>query len=300
MLKFFAAACTLAATLVFFTACSDSDPAAAANAPQSFVIALEPDKDPDAMLADRAALAAFLETSTNREAEVIIPISAVVIREGLLNGTIDAAYVSGTAAARLMRDNAVDILLATEINGNTFYESYWVARKDAPYQSVHDLRGQPIAFASRTSTSGFLVPLWDLHSQNLIPAGAGPEAFFGAGNVHFGVGYVSAIERVLDGSAQAAAVSYYVLDEDKHLSAAQRAQLRAIDRQGPVPTHVIVVRANLHPDARAALRAALQSLNSTDTALRDRLFNATLVEVDPQQHLASIREALAFAEALPQ
>lgn len=289
---------TAVLTVLALGGCGGGEPEA--SAAEGLIIALEPDKDPDAMLADRSALAAYLGEATARPVEVIIPLSSVVIREGLRNGTIDAAYVSGTAAARLIEEGDVAMLLATAINGKPSYESYWVGLKEAPYTSVEELRGQPIAFASRTSTSGFLVPLWDLHKQGLIDAEGGPQAFFGEGNIHYGVGYVSAIERVLAGDVEAAAVSYYVLDKDKHLSPEQRARLRAIDRQGPVPTHVIVVRSGMDPDALASLRTAFMALNTGDTGLRDRLFGASLVEAEASEHLASIREALDFAEAVQQ
>ena len=38
---------------------------------------------------------------------------------------------------------------------------------------------------------------------------------------------------------------YAVLDRDQHLTATQRAQLRRLQAQGPVPSHVIAVRASL-------------------------------------------------------
>ena len=99
---------------------------------------------------------------------------------------------------------------AGEIDGKTSYKSYWVTLKEKPYQSVKDLQGKPIAFSGKTSTSGYVIPLWDLRQKNLISDSGKAEEFFGAGNVWFGSGYVSAVERVLNGDAEAAAVSYYV------------------------------------------------------------------------------------------
>ena len=256
------------------------------------VIAMEPDKDPDAMLADREALQTFVTEQTTIEAEAIVPLSSAVITEGLKNGTIDIAYLSSTATARLMDTGAVEILLANEIDGEPSYLSYWLALKESPYTSIADLKDQPIAFSSRTSTSGFLIPTWDLYKKGLITLETGPAGFFGERNVYYGVGYVSAVERVLDGSAQAAAVSYYVYEKDKHLSQAQRDRLKVIDTQGPVPSHVLVVRKALHPDTKDALRSAFLSMNESGVELRDRLFGSPLVEVNAEEHLAVTMEAL--------
>lgn len=256
------------------------------------VIALEPDKDPDAMLADREALQAFVSEKTAIETEAIVPLSSAVIIEGLKNGTIDIAYLSSTATARLMDTEAIEILLANEIDGKPSYLSYWLTLKEAPYTSIKDLQNQPIAFSSRTSTSGFLIPTWDLYKQGLVSLETGPVGFFGERNVYYGVGYVSAVERVLDGSAQAAAVSYYVYEKDKHLSKAQRDRLKVIDTQGPVPSHVLVVRKALHPDTKDSLRAAFLSMNESGVDLRDRLFGSPLIEVETEAHLAVTLEAL--------
>ena len=115
------------------------------------------------------------------------------------------------------------------------------------------------------------------------------------GNLFFGTGYVSAVERVLNGQAEAAAVSYYVLDKDKHLTAEQRAKLKKVTEQGPVPTHIIAVRSSVAAADRAALKNAIVTMNEKgNEELRDKLFTSKLVEVDAEKHLRSIREALEF------
>lgn len=288
----------LLTTIGFFVGCgSQSDDASDASV-QKIIVALEPDKDPDAMLEDRKAIQSYLSKTTGNLVEAIVPISSVVIYEGLRNGSIDLAYLSATAAARLVESDVVDILLAELINGQPHYQSYWITLKDAPYQSVEDLEGQPIAFSSRTSTSGFLIPVWDLYTRGLIDLENGPEGFFGEGNVFYGVGYVSAAERVLDGSAEAAAVSYYVLDQDKHLSAEQRGHLRMLDSQGPVPSHVIVVRKNLNDADKAAIREALLRMNTDAVELRNRIFGTELAPADAETHLQSTLEALEISRSM--
>ena len=265
---------------------------------QKFVVALKPDKNPEVLRAEKAQLSSFLAGKLGRPVEVIIPLSATVILEGFANGTIDLGYLSATDLVNARTRGVADLLLAGEFpDGRTAYDSYWVVKKDAPYRSIEDLRGKPVAFASRTSTSGFIVPLLDLKKRGLLGPDADPAGFFGAGNVFFGVGYVSAIERVLAGEAEAAAVSYYVLDQDKHLSPAQRDQLRMLQKQGPVPSHVLAVRGTLAPADAAALRAALLALNEpAASGLRDKVFTTKLVPADGAAHVASLAEGLTLAK----
>ena len=289
--------CLLSSFLVLVGCAPQSDEAADASV-RKIIVALEPDKDPDAMLEDRVALETYLSETTEKPVEAMVPISSAVIYEGLRNGSIDLAYLSATAAAKLVENDVIDILLAELINGQPNYKSYWITLKGTPYQSVADLAGQPIAFSSRTSTSGFLIPVWDLYTQGLIDLENGPEGFFGEGNVFYGVGYVSAAERVLDGSAEAAAVSYYVLDKDKHLSAEQRARLRMLDSQGPVPSHVVVVRKGLSEADKAAVKDALLRMNTDAVELRDRIFGAELAPADAETHLQTTREALEISRTM--
>ncbi len=269
----------------------------AALAVEKVVVALKPDKNPELMLQEKRALEAFLAAELGRPAEVVIPLSAATILEGLANGTIDLGYLSATDMVNARARNIGHVLLAGEFgDGRTAYDSYWVVKKDAPYRTIEDLRGKPVAFASKTSTSGFVIPLLDLRGRGLIGEDGNAEAFFGRGNLYYGVGYVSAIERVLAGDAEAAAVSYYVLDKDKHLSVEQRAQLRMLQKQGPVPSHVVAVRTSLADADVATLRAAMLKLNTSEhAALRDKLFTTRLVPVDEAAHLAPLADGLALA-----
>ena len=182
ILLFFAAAAIAAVSIGCGGSTQSPSNTANGNAAtgQKLVVALKPDKNPDQMIAERDAAAKFLSEKLGRPVEVIIPLSAAVINEGFSNGTIDLGYLSGTD---LINAKDAELLLVGEINGKTTYKSYWLSLKEKPYSSVNDLKGKPIAFASRTSTSGYVMPLWDLRQKGLISEKADPEEFFGKGNV---------------------------------------------------------------------------------------------------------------------
>lgn len=284
---------------LFISGCGSSTSENATNAAKpdastkKLVIALKPDKDPDQMMAERETLQKYMSEKLGRPVEVIIPLSAAVINEGFANGTIDIGYLSGND---LIKAKDAELLLVGEINGKTTYQSYWLALKEKPYQSIVELKGKPIAFASRTSTSGFIIPLWDLKKRGLLTEANDPETFFGKDNVFYGTGYVSAVERVLNGEAEAAAVSYYVLDEDKHLSAEQRAKLKKVQEQGDVPTHIIAIRKGITGADRDKIKAAFLTMNDAgNEQLRDKLFTSKLVEAEQEAHLKPLKEALEVA-----
>ncbi|MDX2227203.1 MAG: phosphate/phosphite/phosphonate ABC transporter substrate-binding protein [Verrucomicrobiae bacterium] len=288
--------CLLMAVCLLHSACTPKKSAATEAKPETgskIIVALKPDKDPQKMLEERTNLASFLSAKMGRPVEVIVPLSSAVIQEGFANGTIDLGYLSSTDMVTARKNGAADLLLAGEIDGKTTYESYWLCLKEKPYSSVRDLKGKKVAFASRTSTSGCIIPLNDLYEQGLLGTEVSPESFFGTGNVWYGSGYTTATDRVFSGDAEAAAVSDYVFNKDKHLTAEQRDKLKVLDTQGPVPTHTLAVRKTLSPAERDRLKAALLSLNEEPhTALRDKVFTSKIVEVDADGHLAPIQKAM--------
>jgi len=266
---------------------------------KELIIALKPDKDPEAMLAERASLEKHLAREMGIPVKVIIPLTSTVILEGFGNGTVDLGYLSSTDMLNARREKVAHILLAGEIDGRTSYTSYWLALKVKPYTSVADLRGKPISFASKTSSSGYIVPLAALVRKGFLKEKANPEDFFGKGNVSFGTGYTSVVERVLNGDSEACAVSYYVLDKDKHLTPEQRALLKKIDEQGPVPTHVLAIRSSLPPEHRARILKAFQAFNKANPELRDKIFTSPMVEVDEEAHLKPLEEDLRMTGMIP-
>lgn len=261
-----------------------------AESPKEVIIALKPDKNPEQMQSERAQLEKVLSENLGTKVKVIIPISSAVILQGFANGTIDLGYLSSLDMVNAEKIKAADVLLAGEINGKTSYESYWLTKKVNKAKTIKDLKKKPVAFASRTSTSGYLIPFWDLIQSGELKPKESVEKYFSS--VFYGTGYVSAIQKVLDGTVEAAAVSDYVFLGDKHLSVEEKSQLRILDTQGPVPTHVIAVRSTMDRKIQSQLRTALLKLNDSHQPLRDKVFTSKLVEVDSQKHLSTTREAL--------
>ena len=273
------------AGLLLQIGCSPSNP--------SFVIALKPDKDPEKMIQERKTLATYLAPLLKQPVEIIVPLSSAVIMEGFTNKTIDLAYLSSTEMCKAIDLKIAKILLVGEIKGETSYSSYWLTLKEKPYTQIQELKGMKVAFSSKTSTSGFIMPYQDLIQRSLITPKEDPENFFGKSNVWYGTGYVSAVERVLSGEAEAAAVSDYVFDQNKHLSEEQKQKLKVFQKQGPVPTHTIAIRSSLSDADQKRILEVIETLNNPENEeLRNKVFTSKLVRTNSDLHLKSIREAL--------
>ena len=135
---------------------------------QKLIIALKANKNPEKMLAEKHDLEKYLSVKLNRQVEVIIPTDSAVVVESFRNGTLDLGYLSSTDAARNLDQKTASILLVHLKNGKPYYNSVWLTQKGKPYQSITELKGKPVAFASRSSTSGFLIPTWDLARKGLV------------------------------------------------------------------------------------------------------------------------------------
>jgi ABC-type phosphate/phosphonate transport system substrate-binding protein len=124
--------------------------------PEKVIFALKPDKNPEQMLKEKQALEVFLSAKLGTKVEAIIPLSSAVILEGFTNGTVDLGYLSSTDLVKARSTKAADLLLVGEIEGKTWYQSYWLTLKDKPYSSVQDLKGKP----HRHRDSSFPFGIW--------------------------------------------------------------------------------------------------------------------------------------------
>ena len=186
----------LSATALFFASCGGNSGEEGIGTSsdglslKQLVIALKANKNPEHMLAEKEELEKYLGEKLKRQVKVIIPTSSAVVVESFKNKTLDIGYLSSTDAARNLDEAAASILLIHLKNGQPHYNSIWLSLKDKEYDSVDDLAGKPVAFASSSSTSGYLIPTWDLSKRGHV----GPEKaltdYFS--QTIYGTGYVSA------------------------------------------------------------------------------------------------------------
>ena len=294
-------------TFLFLQSCSnapegrnESNDKNASLSIESLNIALKPNKNVQAQRVDEKSLGQALEKVIGIPVNISTPNNKTIIEAGLANKTIDVGYVSSSDAISFADNQVAEVLVAgqhesVDAQGNKYkgpyYFSVWLTLKDRPYKSIDDLKGKKIAFSSRTSTSGYLIPCWDLIKKGIIPEGGSLKDFFGENNIFFGTGYVSAVEQVLEGKAEAAAVSYYVYEKDKHLERVQREKLKVIQRQGPVASHTFCARMSLNSSDRNIIKDALIQIVEDKPELSQSLFGGTLTSVNASEHLKAPREA---------
>ena len=261
------------------------------------IVALKATDHPGKLLAVKDELENFLSEKMKRVVEITIPTSQASVTESFRTGKIDVGYLSPTDAARNLELGTASVLLARTENGKAHYQSIWVCKKEKEYSSVSDLKGKPVAFASRSSEPGYLIPAWDLANKKLIGPGVSLTDYFA--QVLYCNGDASAAGKVLSGEAEAAAIAGYTLQGGTGaLSEGQRTQLRIFQEQGPVATGVLCVRSSLSSTDRKLLKEAFLSINADNPELCNRAFRGKLEVADEREHLKVILNAIAVQKTL--
>lgn len=266
------------------------DAPAAAGPPVPLVFAFQPQENPDALSPDARRLAEHLSQVLGTPTEVFLPTSYATVVEALRAGHAHVAYLSGWPYLTAHREAGAELLVAEERRGAPYYQSQWYVRADGDIASLADLRGRSVAFPSPTSTSGYLFPIASLVEAGLLATGEDPKGFFR--EVVFAGGYQQALQALANGSVEAAAASDYAFE--MYLDEAQRAQVRVLAQQGPVPTHGIAVRGDLPPEWKERIRDALLGLNDEpNRALLRSVYGAEkLVPRSHEEHVAALERAL--------
>ncbi|EDP63711.1 phosphate uptake ABC transporter periplasmic solute-binding protein precursor [alpha proteobacterium BAL199] len=136
-------------------------------------------------LKDNACFKELLETRLGVPVELYPASDYAGVMQGLISKNLEYAGLGSAAYAGIVIQDpdAVEPLVTTEqIDGSLGYYSVLYVRADSPYKSIEDLKGKSLAFADPNSTSGYLVPAFELKQQGYDPAKFFSQTGFGGGH----------------------------------------------------------------------------------------------------------------------
>jgi phosphonate transport system substrate-binding protein len=270
---------------------------------QKLVIAVQPTSTPEQLSAGSQEIERFLEARLpGVDVELRVPTLYAGTIEALRFGHAQAAFMSAWPAALARKHAGAEVVLAEvrqvvidrdEVE-RPFYFSYWVVMPDSPYRTLADLKGRRVAFPSALSTSGYVMPMARLAELGLIGPEEGevsPDQFFG--EVFFAGGYAQAWQALRSGQVDVAVIAG---DVPAALYAEVRDATRAVESQGPIPSHAVVFAEGLEEPLRTQLREALLELGEPEHRDLMRTFiSGIFVRFEPattDDHLASLQRAL--------
>lgn len=139
---------------------------------------------------------------------------------------IAAMGSSGYAAAWMDSNGNVEpLLVSEEADGSISYISVMVVRRDSGIETVDQMRGRALAWADPNSTSGYLIPRFQLRASGI---GVEPGQFFG--RTGFGGGHEQAVVAVLQRQYDAAVT--WASGQGEESEGFTRGNLRAMVEKG--------------------------------------------------------------------
>jgi phosphonate transport system substrate-binding protein len=217
--------------------------------------------------------------------------------EQLRDGSVDVAFLCGLPYVRfcadwpgMLRPLAAPVLDEARCQDRPVYFSDVIVRRDSPFRSFGDLRGQRWAYNEPGSFSGCL-----LVRHHLLQLGE-TEAFFG--RLTFTGWHQESIRQVRSGEVDGSAVDSQVLGVERLRNPDLAGELRVIATLGPSTIPLVAATAGVPDEVQLRVRAALCELGR-DPGSRDVLASGLIRRFTPIDDRAydDIRQKLAAVES---
>jgi phosphonate transport system substrate-binding protein len=249
-----------------------SSPSVSHSATEKLVVAIQPTLAADEMLEKARPIETYLEQSLGDvDVQIYAPLSQAGVIEALRFGQADIAFMGAWPAYLAVEKAGASLELAEVrhvlVDGKsveaTYYYSYWVVPTDSPLASLDETRGTRACFPSPISTSGYVAPVGKLIELGLLTrqenAEADPTHFFR--DVRFGGGYQQCWQALLSGQVD---VTVIAGDVPETLYNEVLDNTRVLEKQGPIPSHGILVRHDLAEPLRARAITAIEGLGAPE------------------------------------
>src|SRR3989454_4809499 len=216
--------------------------------------------------------------------------------EQLGDGSVGVAFLCGLPYVRLcaeqpglLRPLAAPVLDEARYQDRPVYFSDVIVRRDSPFRSFDDLRGQSWAYNEAGSFSGCL-----LVRHHLLQMGE-TESFFG--RVTFTGRHQESIRKVVEGAVDAAAIDSHVLGVERLRNPELVSQLRVIASFGPSTIPLVVATDGVPATLQARISGALCGLGG-DPGSRRLLASGLIRRFTPidDRPYDDIRQKLAAAD----
>ena len=234
----------------------------------------------------------IIEKDLGVEAELFPAADYAGVIQGLISGNLEAAELgsSGYAGLFLQEPDAVEPLVTyKQVDGSTGYYSVLYVKADSPYETLEDLKGKTLAFADPNSTSGYLVPSYEL-KQN----GYDPEDYFSEAN--FAGGHEQGVVAVLNDQYDAGVTwSSMVGEESEGYSngnlhkmvqkgALDMKDIRILWKSNEITNGPRVVRKTLPDELKDTYKQMLLDLPNRDKACFHQISGGEAQEFVPVDH----------------
>src|SRR3972149_11890923 len=179
-------------------------------------------------------LADYLGDKLGRPVELVQGKTYAEINDLVKSNDVALALVCTNPYLQGQQDFGMELLVAPLVQGEPYYYSLLIVKRDLQVSSLEELRGMTFAFTDPLSNTGRLAPLYQLALR-----GEAPEAFFSRSI--FTYSHDNSIRSVADGIVDAAAVDSLVYDYLPVTEPEMMAKIKVIEKWGPFGINPFVV-----------------------------------------------------------
>jgi phosphonate transport system substrate-binding protein len=235
---------------LLLTGCSDQQ--ADQDLPPLLKIGILPDETQEKLIERNEPLRRHLSASLGLPCELVFYKSYDAMLESFGAGNVDLAYFGGLSFVQARIAYVAVPLVMRDVD--TRFTSYFVARADATAKGIADYEDSVLAFGSRLSTSGHLMPRHYLAGQGIIP-----ETFFR--DVRYSGTHDKTIEWVRDGEEAIGAVNSRIFSAMVADGRIDRDEFDIVWETPPYANYVWAVQSRLGETGRRKLRDAFLVLS---------------------------------------
>jgi phosphonate transport system substrate-binding protein len=237
--------------------------AAEAN-PDTLKVALLPDENAGTVIQNNQPLKKRLENALGRKIELVVTTDYSSMIEATRFGRIDVAYfgpVSYTMAKEKMAGGEIDIepFAALRKGDSASYQSVLIAHSESGIETVDMIKGRnlQVAFGDPASTSSHFAPKFMLMKAGIQPGDDYAENFVGA--------HDAVAKNVERGNAQVGGLSRPIFESLVSRGVIDKNKVRVLGYSDDIPQYPWVMRTNLDPQLREAIKTAFLSLDKTQS-----------------------------------
>ena len=234
------------------TACTGSETTSSTT---SVRIGVLPDESNDALRERYTPLFEFLSLETGFAHELIIPDSYDDLLTKFGAGQIDLAYFGGVTFVKASSDYGAIPLAMRDVDSR--FTSVFIVHGDSKFD-MQDLQGKNLAFGSKLSTSGHLMPRFFLQSEHEIT----PEDHFNS--VRYSGKHDRTAYWVRDGEVDVGAANAEVVRKMFKDGRLQPGDVRIIWTTPPYADYVWAVHPSVPESLRQEIQRAFLKLSADD------------------------------------
>lgn len=239
------------------------------RSPNIINVGVLPDQDQETLKATFKPLLDHLELKTGLQYNLIIPNDYQKLVSLFEEGGVDLAYFGGLTFVQAL--HSADALPLVMRGVDLRFSTSFIVRNEPNWKSCQllsceELRGEVLAFGSRLSTSGHLMPRHFLKDR----FGIAPESFFG--EIIYSGTHHKTVFGVQSGQAAVGAVNTSILNAMMSDGRVEKGDLHVIWETPPYADYVWAIQANTSSEIVSSIRNAFLSLNILDDVDR-RIFD---------------------------